>query len=1161
MMIALSMFCLASSPSMAFADTQPPSVPTGLVASPGAASPVVADLSWDPSVDDQAVAGYYIWRSAGASGVWQLLGEVAGTAYTDSEGVPGQAYYYSVSAFDAARNSSARSVDAGPVVAAWTSSSPHLSYSAAGGEYCALCHVPHVAASTSGLMRQTGDAPGELAVCYACHDGQGGPNVKTAAENSFALSSGHSVEDSGSAGDLTDRCSGCHTAHKAPEARPGLPAESVNGVPIPKADNAWCLACHNDAVDWYEGVYPAPSSPSRDASGYPVAGTFAGASVYADPARNAHASIPASGTVRQSGDCLYCHASHRAANKYDGLLKRFTPTTSDTLAEDQSTGAYADSCFDCHGGVLRSEFTTLPVDIKQFVTSGKERSGHRIKTAGGTLPVGSPLPCYDCHNPHGSSRNNASLISDALGQDLDTDSASSVRAFCLSCHSSSNGFIWNSSTSTYLAVGAQLVEGLRRDGSDGSMLHLPVVTGHSSGDIHSCYQCHGSNYAAGGSNVHNPTGGISDGGVPCYDCHAAYMDYMEDGLGAKTGAQRTSAYHHVLGGNFNNGAYQDGDVAPGPAGTYPTSGVSNLFCTVCHVDHDQFNSEQAANLRAQYPSYSSGTATNTDFSTALLMGGVCTSCHGLPMVKDTSNQLSDGTSVTQPINSARYGSSAHRYQVESQFGDSSSFKAECSKCHNDEQSKDFQAGAGFGTHWSASSRLLSALGATVSESLQESHCYRCHSRTDDSAGGTTKSVVGRDWYDAAGMSAASERVWTQFQLLSKHPVVASGGNSVECESCHNVHVVSSASPVTDPDNTLNTLSYTTTAQRATFCLRCHDSGAPAYTSNGSVYVPSTVTLTGAENDKAVNAARGHWTVNGSITSPQACAVCHDNHGSEYPKLLGAYDTVAGKNRILGQDIDGNDNSVCQACHNAADAAYPTFARDSVGYPVDGTWPGFSTYENATNGIHRGAGTVVWPGSSYSSGDCKNCHDVHGTSNTYDELRGIFTQSNFGTCFTCHDADGPAASDVATYYPIAAGGTKSNSVARYGHKTVEAGTLPAGSSLPCYDCHNPHGSASGTGLLVVTQTSSTTTIAVGDAAGELSLSSAAGVRQFCLTCHIPSNTSNGWNGTAYAAVSAGARVEGLDRLTQLKLSTRTPHQQTNTNSCLVSTCHVNAHYPQ
>lgn len=1155
--------CIAFvAPVAAFADSNPPSTPSGLAYVPGAASPEIASLTWDASVDDVGVGGYYIWRSVSSTSTPQLIGESASLSYVDSSGVPGQAYHYRVSAFDLARNESAKSASVGPVSAAWPAPSPHQTYSASGGSYCALCHVPHVAASRTDLMRPTGQATGELAVCVACHDGQGGPNVMTGGSNSFGLASGHSVECSGTGGDLTDRCSGCHTAHKDPGLRDSLPAEQVNHQTVDKADNSWCLACHNDSSDWFGSGYPTASTPSRDASGYPVSGTFPGASVYRDPSRNAHASIPASGTVRQAGDCLYCHASHRGQNKYDALFKRFSPTTAATLLQDQSTGAYAESCYDCHGGVLRSEFTTLPVDIKQFTTAGAERSGHRIKTAGGTLPVGAPLPCYDCHNPHGSSRGNGSLITDELGQSLDTTDSASVRSFCFSCHSSSNGFVWSSSSAVYLGVGTQTVEGLRRDGSDTSRLHLPVVTGHASGDTQSCYQCHGSNYATGGSNVHNPTGGISDGGVPCYDCHSVYRDYMEDGSGSEVGSQRTTVYHHVLGGAFNGGAYQDGDIAPGPAGAYPTSGVSNLFCTVCHVDHDQFNSKQAANLRAQYPSYVSGTATNTDFSLTLTLGGVCTSCHGLAMPKDTTNQLSDGTSLTQPINMARYDVSAHKYPAVSTFADASTFRAECSKCHNDEQAKDFQASANaFGTHWSAVRRVLAALGATPVDPLQESHCYRCHSRSTDAVGGVGKSVTGRDWYDSSSMSSASERVWAQFQLASRHPVVASAGNSVECEGCHNAHVVSAGSPVTDPDNTLNVLAYSTATQQATFCLRCHDSSAPSYLSNGTTYVPSTVTLTGSGNNKSTYAARAHWTVNGSIGTAQACGACHDNHGSSYPKLLGAYDMVSSSNRIAGQAITGNDNSVCSNCHNGADAGYPTFTRNSVGYPTDGTWPGFATYTSTTYGIHRGVGSVVWPGSGYASGDCKNCHDVHGTANTYDELSGTFTQATFSTCFTCHDADGPAVSNIASGYPAASGGTASDSTRRYGHKTVEAGTLPAGSALPCYDCHNPHGSASTGGLLVVTQTSSATTITIGETAGEIALGTAAGVRRFCFTCHIPSNTSNGWNGTAMAAVSAGARVEGLDRLTQLKISARTPHQETNTNSCLNAGCHTNPHYPE
>lgn len=1148
--------------AQAAADSQPPTVPASLAAVPGVASPTIASLSWAASTDDNEVGGYYVWRAVSLVTTPRLIGETPSLAFTDTSGVPGQAYYYRVSAFDTARNESGKSASVGPISAAWPAPSPHLSYGATGGSYCALCHVPHVAASQVGLMRPTGQTPGEITVCYTCHDGQGGPNVKTGADNSFALQSGHSVENSGTGGDLTDRCSGCHTAHKDPVLRPSLPGELVNGQAISKAGNTWCLACHNDTSDWFVGSYPSVATPSRDASGYPTSGTFPGRTVYANPALNAHASIPASGTIREQGDCLYCHDSHRANNKYDGLFKRFSPTTTATVVQDQTTGAYAESCYDCHGGVLRSEFTTMPVNIKQFTTAGAPRSGHRIKTAGGTLPVGAPLPCYNCHNPHGSSRGNGALISDALGQSLDTTTPAGVRSFCFSCHSSSNGFVWNSTSATYLAVGTQLVEGLRRSGADGSLLRLPVVGGHASGDTQSCYTCHGSNYAPGGSNVHNPTGGISDGGVPCYDCHATYSDYMEDGTGAKVGSQRTTAYHHVLGGSFNGGAYADGDIAPGPAGVYPTSGVTNLFCTVCHVDHDVFNSNKAANLREQYPSYVSNTNTSTDFSTTHAMGGLCTSCHGLPMPKDVINQKTDGTNVAASLNIPRYKVSAHQYSVVSTFSDGSSFNANCSKCHNDEQTKDFQTSVyKFGTHWSAVRRVISALGATLSDPLQEAECYRCHSRTTDSVGGTKKSAGLRDWYNATAMTAESERVWAQFQLASKHPVVASAGNSVECENCHNPHAISTTARVSNPDNTLSPLGYSTATEQAAFCLKCHDGAPPAYLSDGASYVPNAVTLTGSGDNKSTYASRAHWTAGGSIGTAQSCASCHDNHGSQYPKLIGAYDMITGTNRISGQPITGNNNTVCQACHNGADVLLAAPSRNASGYPVDGAWPGFSTYTDATFGIHRGAGTVVWPGTLYASGDCKNCHDVHGTANAYDELRGTFTPARFDTCFVCHDADGPAASNVASWFPAASGGTASDSTRRLGHKTVEAGNLPAGSALPCYDCHNPHGSAATDGLTVVTMTSSTTTIVVGDAAGEVNMSTAAGVRQFCMTCHIPSDTSNGWNGTAYVAVTTGARVEGLDRLTSLKLSTRTSHQQTNANSCYTSTCHASAHYPE
>jgi hypothetical protein len=125
--------------------------------------------------------------------------------------------------------------------------------------------------------------------------------------------------------------------------------------------------------------------------------------------------------------------------------------------------------------------------------------------------VGAPLPCFECHNPHGSTRGNASLITDERGASLDTTtSAGSVRAFCFTCHTTSDTTEgWDSVAGTYTAdASAGEVVGLARDGG---VLHLPEGPGHARADTESCYQCHGDSYSPGGYNVHNPDDGLDDG--------------------------------------------------------------------------------------------------------------------------------------------------------------------------------------------------------------------------------------------------------------------------------------------------------------------------------------------------------------------------------------------------------------------------------------------------------------------------------------------------------------------------------------------------------------------------------------------------------------------------------------------------------------------------
>lgn len=492
-----------AAPATASLQGSPPG-PGAVHASPGATG-TVAKLGWRRVA---GVSGYRIWRSTRPNGGFEPIGSSSAPEFRDASGLPGRAYFYGVTALLPDGAESALSTPTPAVRATWNES-PHSSSTS--GDLCLTCHQLHDADTAADVLGSpgVGPAPGEVAICESCHDGQGArSNVKDGPVDSFALASGHRVEEVTRGGDLTNECSSCHSPHADPRERPGMYRKVIDGRKV-AGGNSWCAACHDDGASWAKD-YPAPSSPVRDASGYPTFGTYPGPSVYADPAKNAHSALPA-GPDGPKGDCLLCHAAHRGPNAYDGLVATFRPTTTSTLASDQADGTYAALCLGCHGG--QADWVSAGAgDIARYVTqpaTATAYAGHRILTAGGTLPVGAPIPCYDCHNPHGSARGNAHEISDELGQGLTTDSAAGVRAFCLTCHSSADGLVWDSVEAAYVPAGTRQFEGLSRDGSGGNDLRLGSSSdaGHDAADGRSCYECHGNDYTGGAGNAHAPNAG------------------------------------------------------------------------------------------------------------------------------------------------------------------------------------------------------------------------------------------------------------------------------------------------------------------------------------------------------------------------------------------------------------------------------------------------------------------------------------------------------------------------------------------------------------------------------------------------------------------------------------------------------------------------------
>ena len=85
-------------------DTEPPTVPTGLSATP--VNEMRVDLSWTASTDDRGVIGYKIYRDN------VQIGTSATTSYSDGTCQPSTPYTYEVSAYDDFFNESGRSAPA-----------------------------------------------------------------------------------------------------------------------------------------------------------------------------------------------------------------------------------------------------------------------------------------------------------------------------------------------------------------------------------------------------------------------------------------------------------------------------------------------------------------------------------------------------------------------------------------------------------------------------------------------------------------------------------------------------------------------------------------------------------------------------------------------------------------------------------------------------------------------------------------------------------------------------------------------------------------------------------------------------------------------------------------------------------------------------------------
>ena len=97
-------------------DVDPPSVPTGLAATPGALS---VALSWNASTDSHSsIASYSVYQGASSSGPWTLVTTIGTTSHNVTGLSASTTYWFTVEATDGAGNTSAKAAAVSATTAA-----------------------------------------------------------------------------------------------------------------------------------------------------------------------------------------------------------------------------------------------------------------------------------------------------------------------------------------------------------------------------------------------------------------------------------------------------------------------------------------------------------------------------------------------------------------------------------------------------------------------------------------------------------------------------------------------------------------------------------------------------------------------------------------------------------------------------------------------------------------------------------------------------------------------------------------------------------------------------------------------------------------------------------------------------------------------------------
>ncbi len=264
-------------------------------------------------------------------------------------------------------------------------------------------------------------------------------------------------------------------------------------------------------------------------------------------------------------------------------------------------------------------------------------------------------------------------------------------------------------------------------------------------------------------------------------------------------------------------------------------------------------------------------------------------------------------------------------------------------------------------------------------------------------------------------------------LTSASPGWVQADGTGVCDACHR-----SGGPA-HPDT-----HFPGNHNRASDCRQCHDQHDQSFAPNlqQASCLDCHSTAQGAR--RAVLAdfgLRSHHVI-GAVTDAD-CRVCHDvsQHGSGTVRLLN-YNTSDG---VVDYTSNAALEAFCLGCHDA-DGARGDTTPFSDGMAVKDMSAGWDSGSHKTGGLScMGDGTTGCHGTAHGS------LKKHLLALPYTPPVGpAYAEEEEGFCYGCHDANGPAHSNVQTEFSLASH-----------HNVAYADQASTGSTVECVHCHNPH----------------------------------------------------------------------------------------------------------